>query len=539
MNADFHFACPHCHKHLSAGPEHAGSTAACPSCGLYLIVPDLVPPAGETLPNPSDQTDWSIQPNPPVTSPSGAPQKPAVSTEKPAIPAAPGTAPTCGVPPDPALAAKQAKLLPASECSAKTRLRPQDVRAAGELDFNPAIRLGKSASPPARLKKHVTKPQPPTDCGQPQKADGIPRADGEKPGPETVRKSSGGLLKAVAALAVVGGLAAAGQHFLAGPSDAPSGTKPIADPGGADFRTVDRREIPGGDASGHRQSAGVEEAQQPATNPAAAAPPEAATSTTAPKAAQPAAAPPAELEQAPAAAPVPAAPAAAENSAQPPAAETPRTPLGEARHVLDQFLAAPDWKTRLTFSLNAETIRDSMAAHFRDRPDGPVPVEGVAWLTNGTIPGTERIYYGFRVGVRDLPADIPMAVEDTGNGFLVDWVPFLEAYEQRLKAFVSTPQKEPGQFRVILQRKHYFGDPVPGQDKTRLSFGVECPMRDQSFSIWLDTGSEVYQKEIMPNKLGEWGIEASMIAELVWRGDEKSGQWVELNRVVANNWQGR
>lgn len=413
------------------------------------------------------------------------------------------------------------------------------MRIAGELDFNPAIRLEKTVSNPSRPKNAATATQRPSKGGQPRESGERLDVHEEIRHPPAAVKSRGRFLKTVALPAIIGGLIAGGGFFLFRQSEAADVSETRSVEGGSNSRRAGSDQMAASDASGSGSAAGSNHAQISGAPAAPAVLTEARTGTAVSKLEPPEETAPSKSVPTSPAASLPAAPAAPENSAQPRSEAVPTTPLGVARHVLDQFLTAPDWETRLALSLNADTIRDTMAVHFRDHPDGPIPVEGVAWLTNGKIPGTDRQYYGFRVGVRDLPADIPVAVEDTGKGFRVDWLAFLETYEQRLKAFVASPRKEPGQFRVVLRRKHYYGDPVPGQDKTRLSFGVECPMRDEAFPVWVNTESELYKKEIIPANLADWEVESFLIVELVWRGAEKSGQWVELNRIVANNWQGR
>ncbi|RYD34864.1 MAG: hypothetical protein EOP86_09935 [Verrucomicrobiaceae bacterium] len=218
----------------------------------------------------------------------------------------------------------------------------------------------------------------------------------------------------------------------------------------------------------------------------------------------------------------------------------PSTKLGQARQVLEEFLAAKNWQERIQYSLSVKGLKESMAAHFKDRPDGPVPVEGISLLDSGTIPGTSRGYFGFRVRVQGYPADIPTAVEESEDGsFRVDWVPFLESYEQRLREFFENPGHKPGQFRVVLRRRHYFGPAVPGQGTARQAFGVESPMRDESWFVWADLSNPNFQNKIAAKGGAEWDVESFVVLALEWSGDEKTGQYVTIRDLVADNWQMR
>jgi hypothetical protein len=130
-----------------------------------------------------------------------------------------------------------------------------------------------------------------------------------------------------------------------------------------------------------------------------------------------------------------------------------------------------------------------------------------------------------------------MAVEETEDGYRVDWSAFVESYSHRLRAFFDSPTESPGRFRVMLRRAHYFGPAVPGQDSMRVAYTVEPPMRDETFHVWVDKESLVYQEKLATGARSGWDAESYVIVELLWRGDDRQGRWVGLHSITSDSWR--
>jgi hypothetical protein len=129
-------------------------------------------------------------------------------------------------------------------------------------------------------------------------------------------------------------------------------------------------------------------------------------------------------------------------------------------------------------------------------------------------------------------------VEETEDGFRVDWESFIEGVSTRLHDFFAAPNGERACFRVLLRRAHYFGPPVPGQDTARLAYSVDPPAREESFHVWADLDSNVYREKLATGDRASWEAESYVIVELVWRGDGQQGRWVGLSRIVSDSWRG-
>ena len=210
----------------------------------------------------------------------------------------------------------------------------------------------------------------------------------------------------------------------------------------------------------------------------------------------------------------------------------------DSRLTLEHFLKVSSVEERLAVSQNAEKMRPLMVEHYRTYPASPPPVEKITFLTEGEVADTKRVFHLYNVLLKDESAPIPVAVEETGDGYRVDWATYAESYTHRLQTFLSNPTDAPGIFRVVLKRAHYFGPPVSGQDTARIAYTVEAPMRDEAFHVWVDKDSSVYREKLSTGERAGWDTESYVIAELAWRGDDARGRWVSLRRIAGDSWRG-
>lgn len=239
---------------------------------------------------------------------------------------------------------------------------------------------------------------------------------------------------------------------------------------------------------------------------------------------------PAIAEEKPPAAPAAPAPPAA-------ALPDPARLRKDSRLTLESFLRASTMEERLALSQHAGKIRQEMEEHYRTHPAGPLPLEEIAFLTEGEVPDTKRKFHLYNVVLKDQEAAIPMAVEETEDGYRVDWPTFAECYTHRLRDFFAAPSEPPGRFRVMLRRAHYFGPAVPGQDTVRIAYTVEPPGRDDSFHVWVDKDSPVYKEKLAKGDRAGWDAESYVIVELIWKEDAEKGRWVSLRRIAGNSWR--
>ncbi len=205
--------------------------------------------------------------------------------------------------------------------------------------------------------------------------------------------------------------------------------------------------------------------------------------------------------------------------------------------TLEQFFQASTLEERLAYSQNPDKTRREMATHAESHPPAPFSVQEITFLTEGEVPDSSRKFHLYNVLLKDREAPIPMAVEETKDGYRVDWSAFIESYHHRLRAFFAAPTETPGRFRVMLRRAHYFGPAVPGQDSVRIAYTVEPPTRDDTFHVWVDKESLVYREKLATGERSSWNAESYVIVELRWRGDDQQGRWVGLHGITSDSWR--
>ncbi|MDB6069191.1 MAG: hypothetical protein JWL81_362 [Verrucomicrobiales bacterium] len=208
-----------------------------------------------------------------------------------------------------------------------------------------------------------------------------------------------------------------------------------------------------------------------------------------------------------------------------------------SRTSLERFLLAPDLATRLSVSQHPEKVKAEMEAYYQKTPAGPLPLEEMTFLAESTLPESSFKFHLYNVSLKGQEAAIPFAVEESADGFRVDWQTFVESYDHKLREFFATPTETPGKFRVLLRRAHYFGPAVPGQDTVRVAYSVEPPTRDETFYAWADLESLVYRQKLATGERAGWEAQSYVIVELAWRGNPESGRWVAVQRIVSDSWR--
>ncbi|HEX2749402.1 MAG TPA: hypothetical protein VHM91_15440 [Verrucomicrobiales bacterium] len=204
--------------------------------------------------------------------------------------------------------------------------------------------------------------------------------------------------------------------------------------------------------------------------------------------------------------------------------------------ALIRFFAATTWQERLKYSLAPEKVKPLMEEHYKTFRDGPVIPEDIQ-LTRieGTEEDGERKYYAFVVFLPECENGIPVSVEDTKNGCLVEWCSFVEAKDQTLAKFCKTYQKEPKTFRVLVRRSHYFENDVPDQDRKEC-LEVVAPDTAGPFHVWLEKDSAACTRYFSKAERSRWDISTMMVISCQWEKTAKGVQYVRLREVVADSW---
>ena len=165
----------------------------------------------------------------------------------------------------------------------------------------------------------------------------------------------------------------------------------------------------------------------------------------------------------------------------------------------------------------------------------PVIVQDVQLGSVGLIPGGDLEVNLFLLTIgRNL---IPVSVEETKDGFKVDWPSFTQFYDRSLEEFFSDPNHGGGQFRVQLRRSHFFGTGIADIDSL-LCLRVKSPIAPfEEAHVFIDKKSEAGKGML---KDFAWGNEYRPVVELKWITPPADGgsPRIELVKVVRPRWRG-
>jgi hypothetical protein len=206
-----------------------------------------------------------------------------------------------------------------------------------------------------------------------------------------------------------------------------------------------------------------------------------------------------------------------------------------AMAVVD-FLAAPSWRDRLALSIAPDRVRGFMETLYRTASDGPILPERVEFLKTVPLehrPG--RNYHVYTAFFEGMAGPVPLTVEETEAGLRVESRTFLESRERLLEKFAGNPGGPPQEFRVMLNRAHYFSDDVPDQEG-KLCYKMLPPSSDPVFYAWIDRKSEVYRKHFADPERQAWDVALLLVVELKWVSGGEGKRWIEVSDVIAGNW---
>lgn len=204
-----------------------------------------------------------------------------------------------------------------------------------------------------------------------------------------------------------------------------------------------------------------------------------------------------------------------------------------ALEVLKKFLSAATWEDRLQVVQGAEVMKPLMQNYYASMPDGPLAVTRISLIRHDKAPQTGPPHCVFQIGGGQVKKPLPIMVEETSNGWKVDWLTFTEFKDELLARFMESYQEGPKRFHVLVRRKHYFDDDVPALDK-KFCVEVQSPSPPFVGSVFVRKGTPV--SLTLERHLG-WEVDqAAAVVELEWR-KEGNYQWVELTQLPQFNWR--
>lgn len=203
--------------------------------------------------------------------------------------------------------------------------------------------------------------------------------------------------------------------------------------------------------------------------------------------------------------------------------------------ALIHFFAAKNWQERLPYCLAADKVKPLMQAYYKVEKDGPMVPEDIELTRMEPVEDDPtRHYFAFMVYFPGRVAGVPLSVEETKAGCLVEWTSFAEGKDRVLEKFCSSYRKDPGTFRVLVRRGHYFEKDVPDQDG-KLVLDVSPPDRSGPYKVWLDKEGVAAAQHFSARKF-DWNTVAMMVVTLQWEKTAEGVEYIRLREVAADSW---
>ncbi|MEM0896437.1 MAG: hypothetical protein AAGJ79_06090, partial [Verrucomicrobiota bacterium] len=203
--------------------------------------------------------------------------------------------------------------------------------------------------------------------------------------------------------------------------------------------------------------------------------------------------------------------------------------------TLNAFLKAETTEDRLLWIHKAEELAPELRAYYAKEGEVAIEAEAVDMTIAGTVPGTSLRTYVYNVTTSNAPDGVPVSVEETDNGYRVDWKAFAQFHDRLFTTFVRINTTPKSDFRVILRRTHYFGPSIPNLGNY-VAYRLVSPV---------DPDVEAYALIAKESELGikivedfSWGRTYRPIVELEWRTDLAPFPVLTLSDIVARSWRG-
>ena len=203
----------------------------------------------------------------------------------------------------------------------------------------------------------------------------------------------------------------------------------------------------------------------------------------------------------------------------------------EAKAALETFLTAGGIEERLQYVHSPDKVEKAMEEYYGRHPQGLEPTRVEFQLAN-KLRDSQKQFFVFEVTTKQQTAPFPVSVEETEKGYKLDWRLFIEFHDNLLGQYLKIFQQDPDQFRVMLERAHYFRNDVPDLGN-KLCFRIRPPM----------VGHEGYAFVVADSALGkeledkfDWDVLYMPIVELKWVSVD-GWKYIEVTKIIQDNWR--
>jgi hypothetical protein len=181
-----------------------------------------------------------------------------------------------------------------------------------------------------------------------------------------------------------------------------------------------------------------------------------------------------------------------------------------------------------------EAMNELVERYYERNPPKPFRISNLGFMRYDEQPevggGPQAV---FSVSSPDWSFAIPVMLQETGEGFKLDWIAFNEFKDDALLAFTEARYtSRSALFHVSIKRGLYFDHDVPDLDN-KLCYYLQPPLGRFEVAVFVPKGS------LLAERLAAailWSVrQMHVLAEIRWKKEGESA-WLELTDVPQFNW---
>jgi hypothetical protein len=203
--------------------------------------------------------------------------------------------------------------------------------------------------------------------------------------------------------------------------------------------------------------------------------------------------------------------------------------LSAPKNALKSFLAARDWKSRRALVLFQERVAKQMESYYSNHPDAPTVATRLAVEHCESDPSSELLLTVFRVTTADCPTGFTVAVEETPDGWKIDWESFIEFKDMLFDRFAAGKNGETGRFHLVTQPAA-----TPTTRENAISYVLLDPVKGTEHTAYATKGSEAAATLA---RLTADGAIGTPILELERHPETDGTATIKICSVIASSWR--
>lgn len=189
------------------------------------------------------------------------------------------------------------------------------------------------------------------------------------------------------------------------------------------------------------------------------------------------------------------------------------------RAVLDAFLAAETPSERLRYTLGAPKIKNELKAYYRGRNSIAVDVRTVKETYRGVTSSGNQEAILYQVTSAGNPRGYQVAVEESEDGYKVDWKFFVHCEDKILEKFIARKSEgKVDEFMVVASRSQSF-DSEFSEEAGYLCLEIRPPHFEPFYQAFVRVGSD--QAAVLNDEM-RWGEKYFVVLDLEWIKSEGS-----------------